>query len=79
MARNAYSVSLYQFAKDWLRWGFIMKNIVKRFLSNESGATAIEYGLIAAMMAVALIALFTTLRGNLNVAFNNIGSTLTKK
>ncbi|GJE25459.1 Flp family type IVb pilin [Methylobacterium organophilum] len=56
-----------------------MKNIVKRFLSNESGATAIEYGLIAAMMAVALIALFTTLRGNLNVAFNNIGSTLTKK
>lgn len=55
-----------------------MKNIVKRFLSNESGATAIEYGLIAAMMAVALIALFGTLRSNLNTAFNNIGSTLTK-
>lgn len=55
-----------------------MKNIVSRFVSDESGATAIEYGLIAAMMAVALIAIFTSLKGNLSTAFNNIGTALTQ-
>ena len=55
-----------------------MKTIVKRFAKDESGATAIEYGLIAAMMAVALIAIFGTLRTNLSSAFQNIGSNLTK-
>jgi pilus assembly protein Flp/PilA len=33
-----------------------MRNLVSRFISNESGATAIEYGLIAAGIAVAIIA-----------------------
>ena len=55
-----------------------MKTNVKRFISDESGATAIEYGLIAAMMAVALIAIFGTLRTNLSSGFRNIGSTLRK-
>ena len=54
-----------------------MKTAVMRFV-DESGATAIEYGLIAAMMAVALIAIFGTLRTNLSSGFRNIGGTLTK-
>jgi pilus assembly protein Flp/PilA len=46
-----------------------MRNLVSRFISNESGATAIEYGLIAAGIAVAIIAAVqsvgTALKANL--------------
>ena len=49
-----------------------MKNLVSRFLKDESGATAIEYGLIAALIAVVIIAGVTTLGGNLNDTFNNL-------
>ena len=42
-----------------------MTSMIKRFVRNESGATAIEYGLIAAIIAVGLIASLQTLRGNL--------------
>jgi pilus assembly protein Flp/PilA len=52
-----------------------MKTIAK-FLRDDSGATAIEYGLIAALIAVAIIAAATTLGGNLGTLFNNIGNRL---
>lgn len=48
-------------------------NIVARFVDDESGATAIEYGLIAALIAVGIIAAATTLGGNLGTLFNDIG------
>ena len=54
-----------------------MSKFVSRFLKNESGATAIEYGLIAALIAVALIAVFTALRGSLTTGFGSIGTALT--
>ena len=38
-----------------------MKNLVSRFIKDESGATAIEYGLIAALVATAIIAAFSIL------------------
>ena len=38
-----------------LKWGPTMKALFQRFLRNESGATAIEYGLIAALVSVAAI------------------------
>ena len=38
-----------------------MKNLVSRFIKDESGATAIEYGLIAALIATAVIAAFAVL------------------
>ena len=47
-----------------------------RFIKDESGATAIEYGLIAALIAVALIAGASTLGTNLNTTFNTIGTTI---
>lgn len=56
-----------------------MSKFVSRFLKNESGATAIEYGLIAALIAVALIAVFSVLSPALKTAFTDIGSTLTDK
>ena len=40
-----------------------MKNFISRFLSNESGATAIEYGLIAAGISVVIIVAVNTLGG----------------
>ena len=54
-----------------------MSKFVSRFLKNESGATAIEYGLIAALIAVALIAVFSTLRTSLSNGFTDIGNALT--
>ncbi|WP_105373907.1 Flp family type IVb pilin [Neorhizobium huautlense] len=54
-----------------------MSKIFARFLKDESGATAIEYGLIAALISVALIAGATTLGGALNDTFQNISTKMT--
>lgn len=53
-----------------------MSKIFARFMKDESGATAIEYGLIAALISVALIAGATTLGNSLNTQFNNLSSYL---
>ena len=45
---------------------------LQRFLKNDSGATAIEYGLIAALVAVVIIAGLTTLGSNLNTSYTSI-------
>lgn len=49
-----------------------MSKIFARFREDESGATAIEYGLIAALISVAIIAGASTLGNNLSTTFNNI-------
>ncbi|MCO5130420.1 MAG: Flp family type IVb pilin [Xanthobacteraceae bacterium] len=49
-----------------------MKNLVKRFAKDESGATAIEYGLIAAGIAVAIIAIVQSLGTTLNTQFDKV-------
>ncbi|MCA1490054.1 Flp family type IVb pilin [Sinorhizobium alkalisoli] len=54
-----------------------MKTIFARLLKDESGATAIEYGLIAALISVALIAGATTVGDSLENVFNAIGTELT--
>jgi len=53
-----------------------MKNLVARFLKDESGATAIEYGLIAAGISLAIIAAVNGLGGALSGKFNAIRSSL---
>jgi pilus assembly protein Flp/PilA len=50
---------------------------LKRFITNESGATAIEYGLIAAGIAVAIIATVQALGGSLNTTFGTVQTALT--
>ena len=49
-----------------------MKTLVTRFAKDESGATAIEYGLIAAGIAVAIITVVQGLGTKLNTVFGNI-------
>jgi pilus assembly protein Flp/PilA len=51
-------------------------NTLAKFIDDESGATAIEYGLIAALIAVGIIAAATTLGGGLSTLFNNISTKL---
>jgi len=53
-----------------------MKNLFTSFAKDESGATAIEYGLIAALISVVIIGVLTTLGGNLNSKFNEIATQL---
>ncbi len=53
-----------------------MTQFLKRFVSDESGATAIEYGLIAALIAVAIIGAATTVGTNLSTTFTTIGGKL---
>jgi pilus assembly protein Flp/PilA len=53
-----------------------MKNLIARFVKNESGATAIEYGLIAAGISLAIIAAVNGLGTTLNTKFNSINSSL---
>lgn len=53
-----------------------MKTLFSRFVSDESGATAIEYGLIAALVAVAIIGAFSAFGTGLGDVFTNIGSRL---
>ncbi len=53
-----------------------MSNFANQFLKDESGATAIEYGLIAALIAVVIIAGATYLGTQLSAKFNSIGSNI---
>jgi pilus assembly protein Flp/PilA len=56
-----------------------MKNAITRFLRDEEGATAIEYGIIAGLMAVVLVAIFGTtgtLSGALTGVFGRISTAL---
>ena len=53
-----------------------MSNFVARFVKDESGATAIEYGLIVALIAVVIISTVTTLGSNLNSSLSAAGSAI---
>jgi pilus assembly protein Flp/PilA len=54
----------------------LMKNLIARFVKDESGATAIEYGLIAAGISLAIIAVVNGLGSNLSGKFTAINSSL---
>jgi pilus assembly protein Flp/PilA len=53
-----------------------MKKVFFRFIADESGATAIEYGLIAAGISLAIIAVVNGLGTKLNTKFSSINSSL---
>nr|WP_315456599.1 Flp family type IVb pilin [uncultured Sphingorhabdus sp.] len=48
--------------------------VIKKIFKNEDGATAIEYGLIAALIAVAAITAMSSLGTNLNNTFNKVSN-----
>jgi pilus assembly protein Flp/PilA len=56
--------------------GLNMRKLLTRFLKDEAGATAIEYGLIAAGISVAIIATVATLGTNLNGTFTSVSTAL---
>ena len=49
---------------------------ISRFVADQRGATSIEYGLIAALVAVVIITAVTTLGTNLRTKFTNIGTAI---
>jgi pilus assembly protein Flp/PilA len=53
-----------------------MTNLIARFVKDQSGATAIEYGLIAAGISLAIIAVVNGLGSNLNAKFTSINNSL---
>jgi pilus assembly protein Flp/PilA len=53
-----------------------MTTLIRRFLRDDSGATAIEYGLIAAGISVAIIVAVQTLGTNLNTTFSSVSTAL---
>ena len=53
-----------------------MKTLFARFAQDESGATAIEYGLIATLISVAIITGATLLGGTLNEVFSDLSGTM---
>jgi len=53
-----------------------MKNLIRQFIADESGATAIEYGLIAAGISLVIIAAVTGLGGSLKTKFGALNTSL---
>jgi len=53
-----------------------MTDLLVRFLNDESGATAIEYGLIAAGISIAIVAVVNGLGTNLNAKFTSVNNSL---
>ena len=53
-----------------------MRIYIKKFLSNEDGATAIEYGLIASLIAVVIIGAVSVVGSKLTTTFNEVASNL---
>ena len=53
-----------------------MQTLVQRFLTDESGATAIEYGLIAAAISVAIVTVVKNVGTNLNTSFTKVKTAL---
>ena len=53
-----------------------MLKSIKRFVANDSGATAIEYALIASLIAVAIITAVSTVGGKVSTVFTEVGNSL---
>jgi pilus assembly protein Flp/PilA len=56
---------------------FTMISQIKSFVANDDGATAIEYGLIAGLIAVAIVTAVTLVGTNLNTMFGKVNTALT--
>ena len=56
--------------------GYTMRVLIRKFVTDERGATAIEYGLIAAGISVAIIAVVQSLGSSLNTTFTSVSTAL---
>jgi pilus assembly protein Flp/PilA len=73
---DVFSAELRDRSYGWSKPTEVTMTLIKRFLRNEAGATAIEYGLIAAGIALAIIAVVNGLGTNLNTKFADINTSL---
>jgi pilus assembly protein Flp/PilA len=62
--------------RAYFKRGYFMRAILKSFIAHERGATAIEYGLIAALIAVVIITGLSSVGTNLNADFASIATSL---
>jgi pilus assembly protein Flp/PilA len=62
--------------KENIMRGFFQYVAVRRFLQSNDGVTAIEYGLIAALVAIVIITAVTLLGTNLSSVFNKVATTV---
>ena len=62
--------------RDLNVWELLMSNLIARFSADESGATAIEYALLAALIAVGIIGAAGTLGNNLSKLMGNVANSL---
>jgi pilus assembly protein Flp/PilA len=61
-----------------MNWESVVKILINRFAKNESGVTAIEYGLIAAFIGVGIIVSLGPLKTALNTLFNNVKTNVSR-
>ena len=54
-----------------------MANLIKRFIAEEEGLELLEYAILAGVLAIGLIAAYTTFSGSINTALTSIGSSVT--
>jgi len=73
---SQYSGPLVSDSHVWIIKELPMKNLFLRFVKNDSGATAIEYGLIAAGISVAIIAVVNGLGTQLGTTFTKVTTAL---
>lgn len=74
-SKDLVTAGISSAAKDHFQ-GKPMKNLLVRFVKDRSGATAIEYGLIAAGISVAIIAVVNDIGSGLNGKFNTVSTQL---
>src|SRR5579872_236917 len=77
--RGKFTYSKFLSANRWASQkggGCLMRLYIKKFLSNEDGATAIEYGLIASLIAVVIIGAVSVVGTKLTATFNEVASNL---
>ena len=67
---------MFEFVVQSTQESFKMFKLLAKLMRDEAGATAIEYGLIAALISVAAIAAFTAVGSRLTGTFNNVSSKL---
>jgi pilus assembly protein Flp/PilA len=75
MQANKYRT--FNLSKPTMKEQVNMRTIMKKLAGNRNGATAIEYGLIAGLVAVAIVASVTLVGGNLNTLFGTVNTDLT--
>ena len=75
-AHKPVRICVFAFHLEYFRWEILMLSVLRRLMKNEKGATAIEYTLIASLIAVAAIAAMGSVGTKINGVLSNVASTM---